>query len=64
MERLHSVGLDVPQVTDLIYRLRSAGIKGLPDALDPDEAAKILAPLLTGTEITMPAARKAPQPAL
>ncbi|MCR5264452.1 MAG: energy-coupling factor transporter ATPase [Clostridiales bacterium] len=64
VERLHSVGLDVPQVTDLIYRLRSAGIKGLPDALDPDEAAKILAPLLTGTEITMPAARKAPQPAL
>ena len=53
VERLHAVGLDVPQVTDLIYRLRGNGVTGLPDALDPDEAASILLPLLTGKEISL-----------
>ncbi|MBQ7721129.1 MAG: energy-coupling factor transporter ATPase [Clostridia bacterium] len=49
VERLQSVGLDVPQVTDLIYRLKKNGVKGLDDALDPDEAAAQLLPLLAKT---------------
>lgn len=57
--RMHSIGLDVPQVTDLIWRLRQTGVKNLPDALDPDEAADILLPLLTGAEMKIPQTNKA-----
>jgi len=39
---LQSVGLDVPQVTELIYMLRNAGINLPQDILDEDEAADIL----------------------
>ena len=43
VEKLHEAGLDVPQVTELFYELRQAGIKGLPhDILDSREGADAL----------------------
>ena len=43
---LQSVGLDVPQVTELMYNLKKAGIDIPSDVLDEDECAQILYKLL------------------
>jgi len=46
VERLKSVGLDVPQVTELAYELRKAGIDISADILNEDECAKELTRLM------------------
>ncbi|MGI6743451.1 MAG: energy-coupling factor transporter ATPase [Eubacteriales bacterium] len=46
VEKLKSVGLDVPQVTDLIWRLKRLGCPVSGDALSPEAAAEALLPLL------------------
>lgn len=46
VEKLKSVGLDVPQVTDLIWRLKQLGCPVSGDALSPEAAAEALLPLL------------------
>ncbi|HHX53576.1 MAG TPA: energy-coupling factor transporter ATPase [Clostridiales bacterium] len=46
VEKLKSVGLDVPQVTDLIWRLKKLGCPVSGDALSPEAAAEAMLPLL------------------
>lgn len=46
VEKLKSVGLDVPQVTELIWRLKKLGCPVSADALSPEAAAEALLPLL------------------
>ena len=49
VERLKSVGLDVPQTTELIYELRQAGFDSLPqDILSEDECVAAIGSLLEG----------------
>ena len=47
VERLKSVGLDVPQVTELVYELRKAGVDLPLDILTEDECYEALKKLLT-----------------
>ncbi len=44
--KLHQIGLDVPQVTELFYELRNYGIHLPTDIIDLDEGAEALASLL------------------
>ncbi|MBE6670834.1 MAG: energy-coupling factor transporter ATPase [Ruminococcaceae bacterium] len=44
--KLHEIGLDVPQVTELIYELKNSGIELPCDIIDIDEGAEALASLL------------------
>ncbi|MDR2533029.1 MAG: energy-coupling factor transporter ATPase [Oscillospiraceae bacterium] len=46
VEKLKAVGLDVPQVTELAYELRKAGVKLPANILNEDECAKELAVIL------------------
>ena len=46
MELLKSVGLDVPQVTELIYELRKEGVDLPQDILTEDECYEALKALL------------------
>lgn len=41
-EELWSAGLDVPQTTELLWRLRSEGLDVPLDAFEPDECAKVI----------------------
>ena len=47
VELLKSVGLDVPQVTELVYELRKAGVDLPLDILTEDECYEALKKLLT-----------------
>lgn len=47
VEKLQSVSLDVPQVTELFYRLKKAGVKVPYLPLHTDEGADLLAKLIT-----------------
>ena len=47
VELLKSVGLDVPQVTELIYELRKEGIDLPQDILTEDECCEALKKLLS-----------------
>jgi len=44
--KLHEIGLDVPQVTELIYELKYYGIDLASDIIDIDEGAEALASML------------------
>ncbi len=44
--KLHEIGLDVPQVTELIYELKAYGIKLPEEIIDIDEGAEAFASLL------------------
>ncbi|MDI3481414.1 MAG: energy-coupling factor transport system ATP-binding protein [Tepidanaerobacteraceae bacterium] len=46
VEKLKSIGLDVPQVTELSYQLRKAGIEIRPDLLTLEETVDCLCQLL------------------
>ena len=46
VERLKEVGLDVPQVTELVYELRDAGVEISADILTEEECARELGKLL------------------
>ena len=46
VEKLHEIGLDVPQVTELIYELRRAGLVLPNDIIDIDEGAEVLSSVL------------------
>ena len=46
VELLRSAGLDVPQTTDLLYRLRQSGWDVPLDALTPEECAEVIAAAL------------------
>ena len=48
VEELKAVGLDVPQVTELMYRLRQEGFDVRGDIITEEEAADQLEQLLTG----------------
>lgn len=43
VEQLKALGLDVPQATELIYRLNRAGVKLNPQVLDSEECIRVLA---------------------
>ena len=45
VSKLHQIGLDVPQVTELIYELKKYGITLPSDIIDIDEGAEALASL-------------------
>ena len=47
VEKLKSVGLDVPQVTELAYELRAAGVPIPGDILTEDECVEALKMLLS-----------------
>ncbi len=51
VEELKAVGLDVPQVTELIWKLRGQGIKLPENIIDEDEGARRLAALIKGEQI-------------
>ena len=42
-EKMWSAGLDVPQTTELLYRMREAGLDVPLDVFDPEECAKVIA---------------------
>lgn len=44
--KLHEIGLDVPQVTELIYELKNYGINLPANIIDIDEGAEVLASVL------------------
>jgi energy-coupling factor transport system ATP-binding protein len=46
VDRLKSIGLDVPQVTELAHQLKKAGIKIRPDILTLEEMVDCLCQLL------------------
>ncbi|MCL2019216.1 MAG: energy-coupling factor transporter ATPase [Oscillospiraceae bacterium] len=48
VEKLKKVGLDVPQVTELVYELRKAGLALSADILYEEECAELIAELITG----------------
>lgn len=50
VERIKSLGLDVPQATELAYRLRQRGVKLADDILDENECAEALLKLLEVNE--------------
>ena len=41
-EKLWEAGLDVPQTTELLWRLRAAGLDVPLDVFDPKECAKVI----------------------
>lgn len=43
VEQIKALGLDVPQATELIYRLNRAGVKLNPQVLDSEECIRVLA---------------------
>ena len=45
VSKLHEIGLDVPQVTELIYELKNQGINLPDDIIDLDEGAEAIASL-------------------
>ena len=45
VSKLHEIGLDVPQVTELIYELKNQGIDLPDDIIDLDEGAEAIASL-------------------
>ena len=47
VERLKSIGLDVPQTTELVNRLIADGYRLSPDLLFPDEGAKEIEKLIS-----------------
>ena len=51
VELLKSVGLDVPQVTELVYELRQAGIDLPQDILTEEECYQALKGLLTAATV-------------
>ena len=46
VEKIKSLGLDVPQATELVYRLRKRGMKLPDDILDENECAETVLKLL------------------
>ena len=48
MDRLKEVGLDVPQVTELMHELRKAGLEVREDIITEEDCAGELARLLKG----------------
>ena len=42
VELLKSVGLDVPQATELMYELKKSGLDVPDDVIDEDECAEVL----------------------
>jgi len=46
VEEIKEIGLDVPQVTELLYRLRKQGFDLPDDVISIDEAAKVLLKIL------------------
>lgn len=50
VELLKSVGLDVPQATELMYDLRKSGVDAPSDIIDVDECAEFLFRLLSDKE--------------
>lgn len=46
VKKLHEIGLDVPQVTELIYELKSSGLNLPDDIIDLDEGAEAFASVL------------------
>lgn len=46
VSKLHQIGLDVPQVTELFYELKSDGIHLPSDIIDIDEGVEVLTSLL------------------
>lgn len=46
VRRIKQLGLDVPQVTELIYELRDMGLSLPEDVLTPDEAYSALSPIV------------------
>lgn len=48
VEQLKSVGLDVPQVTELMHELRAAGVGAVPDVLTAGQCVDVLVKLLEG----------------
>lgn len=51
VEKLKEVGLDVPQVTELAYELRAAGVNVRQDILTVDECVDELARLINNAEL-------------
>ena len=50
VELLKSVGLDVPQATELMYELKKSGIDVPDDIIDEDECAEVLYNILKNKE--------------
>ncbi|MBQ2799745.1 MAG: energy-coupling factor transporter ATPase, partial [Ruminiclostridium sp.] len=50
VDLLKSVGLDVPQATELMYDLRKCGVDAPSDIIDVDECAEYLFRLLSDKE--------------
>ena len=46
VEKIKALGLDVPQATELVYRLRKRGMKLPDDILDENECAEAVLKLL------------------
>lgn len=51
VEKVKSLGLDVPQMTELMMKLKAAGVSLPEDILTVEEAYAVLAPLLTKGEV-------------
>lgn len=51
VEKVKTLGLDVPQMTELMMRLKAAGLSVPDDILTVEEAYAVLAPLLTNGEV-------------
>ena len=50
IELLKSVGLDVPQATELMYELRKSGIDVPDDIIDEEECVQVLYDILKSKE--------------
>ena len=50
VELLKSVGLDVPQATELMYELKKCGLDVPDDIIDEDECAQVLYDILKNKE--------------
>ena len=48
MEKIKEIGLDVPQVTELLYELRKRGIDLPDDIITVEECKKVLLARLKG----------------
>jgi len=51
VDKIKALGLDVPQVTELIYELNKCGLALPEDVLTPKEAEAVLAPLVNKGEV-------------
>lgn len=51
VEKVKALGLDVPQITELMMQLKNAGYSLPEDILSVEEACSVLAPLLTPKEV-------------